>query len=100
MGCRLLHPRRKDAAKFKDYLLPLLFLKRLSDVFDDEIERLAQEFGDRSIAQEIAESDHELLRFYLPPRRPDGALSAAGRPTTGPPTLRDVAHGPATSANT
>ena len=57
----------KDAAKFKDYLLPLLFLKRLSDVFDDEIERLAQEFGDRTIAQEIAESDHHLLRFYLPP---------------------------------
>ena len=57
----------KDAAKFKDYLLPLLFLKRLSDVFDDEIERLAQEFGDRAIAQEIAEDDHSLLRFYLPP---------------------------------
>ena len=57
----------KDAAKFKDYLLPLLFLKRLSDVFDDEIERLAQEFGDRAVAQEIAESDHDLLRFYLPP---------------------------------
>ena len=56
----------KDAAKFKDYLLPLLFLKRLSDVFDDEIERLAQEFGDRAVAQEIAESDHDLLRFYLP----------------------------------
>src|SRR5438309_1905093 len=36
----------KDAAKFKDYLLPLLFLKRLSDVFDDEIERLAEEYGD------------------------------------------------------
>ena len=57
----------KDAAKFKDYLLPLLFLKRLSDVFDDEIDRLAQEFGDRAIAQEIAEDDHNLLRFYLPP---------------------------------
>ena len=57
----------KDAAKFKDYLLPLLFLKRLSDVFDDEIDRLAEEYGDRAIAQEIAESDHELLRFYLPP---------------------------------
>ena len=57
----------KDAAKFKDYLLPLLFLKRLSDVFDDEIDRLAQEFGDRAIAKEIAESDHDLLRFYLPP---------------------------------
>ena len=57
----------KDAAKFKDYLLPLLFLKRLSDVFDDEIDRLAEEFGDRAVAQEIAEIDHDLLRFYLPP---------------------------------
>lgn len=56
----------KDAAKFKDYLLPLLFLKRLSDVFDDEIDRLAEEYGDRSTALEIAESDHALLRFYLP----------------------------------
>ena len=57
----------KDAAKFKDYLLPLLFLKRLSDVFDDEIARLAEEYGDRAAAQEIAETDHKLLRFYLPP---------------------------------
>ncbi|MBS0365362.1 MAG: N-6 DNA methylase [Proteobacteria bacterium] len=57
----------KDAAKFKDYLLPLLFLKRLSDVFDDEIARLVEEYGDRRTALEIAESDHSLLRFYLPP---------------------------------
>jgi type I restriction enzyme M protein len=57
----------KDAARFKDYLLPLLFLKRLSDVFDDEIERLAQEYdGDRKTALDIAETDHALLRFYLP----------------------------------
>ena len=65
----------KDAAKFKDYLLPLLFLKRLSDVFDDEIDRLAQEYGDREVAQEIAESDHELLRFYLPPEARWGVVS-------------------------
>jgi type I restriction enzyme M protein len=57
----------KDAAKFRDYLLPLLFLKRLSDVFDDEIDRHADEFGDRAVALEIAEADHSLLRFYLPP---------------------------------
>lgn len=56
----------KDAAKFKDYLLPLLFLKRLSDVFDDEIERLAEDYGDRATALQIADSDHSLLRFYLP----------------------------------
>ena len=37
----------KDAPKFKDYLLPLLFLKRLSDVFDDEISRLADDYGSR-----------------------------------------------------
>ncbi|MFJ6428347.1 N-6 DNA methylase [Microbacterium maritypicum] len=57
----------KDAPKFKDYLLPLLFLKRLSDVFDDEIGRLAEEYGDREVAIEIADNDHSLLRFYLPP---------------------------------
>ena len=30
----------KDAPKFKDYILPLIFIKRLSDVFDDEVKRL------------------------------------------------------------
>lgn len=65
----------KDAAKFKDYLLPLLFLKRLSDVFDDEIARLAEEYGDRDTALEIAEDDHELLRFYLPPEARWGVIS-------------------------
>jgi type I restriction enzyme M protein len=69
----------KDAAKFKDYLLPLLFLKRLSDVFDDEISRLAEEYGDRETALEIAESDHSLLRFYLPPEARWGIIS--GRDT-------------------
>src|SRR5437868_5888114 len=65
----------KDAAKFKDYLLPLLFLKRLSDVFDDEIERLAEDYGDRATALEIAEGDHSLLRFYLPREARWGAIS-------------------------
>ena len=65
----------KDAPKFKDYLLPLLFLKRLSDVFDDEIDRLTEEFGDRNTSLEIAEGDHSLLRFYLPPEARWGAVS-------------------------
>lgn len=65
----------KDAAKFKDYLLPLLFLKRLSDVFDDEIARLAEDYGDRDTALEIAEGDHSLLRFYLPPEARWAAIS-------------------------
>lgn len=65
----------KDAAKFKDYLLPLLFLKRLSDVFDDEIDRLAEEYGDRGTALEIADADHSLLRFYLPAEARWGVIS-------------------------
>jgi type I restriction enzyme M protein len=68
----------KDAPKFKDYLLPLLFLKRLSDVFDDEIARLAEDYGDRTTALEIAEGDHSLLRFYLPPEARWGSISGRG----------------------
>lgn len=69
----------KEAAKFKDYLLPMVFLKRLSDVFDDEITRLAEDYGDRQTALEIAESDSKLLRFYLPPEARWGIIS--GRDT-------------------
>ena len=35
----------KDAQKFKDYILPLIFTKRLCDVFDDELNRIAKEVG-------------------------------------------------------
>jgi type I restriction enzyme M protein len=65
----------KDAPKFKDYLLPILFIKRLSDVFDDEVARLSEEYGDRDVALEVIESeaeqgtppDERVVRFYLPP---------------------------------
>ena len=82
----------KDAAKFKDYLLPLLFLKRLSDVFDDEIERLAEQYDDRRTALEIAESDHELLRFYLPPEARWAVVS--GRESLDAPDAEDAAAPP------
>ncbi len=55
-----------DAPKFKDYILPLVFLKRLSDVFDDEITHLAKEFGGRNQAEKLVERDHRLVRFYIP----------------------------------
>src|SRR3989442_4070178 len=55
-----------DAPKFKDYILPLIFVKRLSDVFDDELARLAEKFGDRDTALELANEDHSLVRFYIP----------------------------------
>ena len=55
-----------DAPKFKDYILPLVFVKRLSDVFEDEIKRLSEEFGDEETAIEIVSKDHSLVRFFIP----------------------------------
>ena len=37
----------KDAPKYKDYILPLIFTKRLCDVFDDELNRIAAKVGSR-----------------------------------------------------
>ena len=69
-----------DAPKFKDYILPLIFLKRLSDVFDDEVQRVADEVDDLETAKEIIDGDHGLVRFYLPPesRWPAVALKTTG----------------------
>lgn len=55
-----------DAPKFKDYILPLIFLKRLSDVFDDDVARVAAEVGDPGIALTVVADDHGLVRFFIP----------------------------------
>ena len=49
-----------DAPKFKDYILPLIFLKRLSDVYEDDLERLGP-------SSRFVDQDHKLVRFYVPP---------------------------------
>jgi type I restriction enzyme M protein len=48
-----------DAPKFKDYILPLIFLKRLSDVFEDELTQLGS-------TAKYVDTDHSLVRFYIP----------------------------------
>ncbi|MCX7847183.1 MAG: type I restriction-modification system subunit M, partial [bacterium] len=60
-----------DAPKFKDYILPLVFLKRLSDVFDDEIAHLSAQFGDKKtvyalLDQERKRGQVQLVRFFVP----------------------------------
>ncbi len=64
-----------DAPKFKDFILPLVFYKRLSDVFDDEFAVKVTEFGEVEVAHEIIRADHEdalangrkpIVRFYIP----------------------------------
>jgi type I restriction enzyme M protein len=75
----------KDAGKYKDFILPLIFIKRLCDVFDDEMNRIAQEVGSRAKAFRLAQADWKrarasgqtpIVRFFLPlqPKNPDDAV--------------------------
>lgn len=57
-----------DAPKYKDYILPLIFLKRLSDVFGDEVQKLAKDYGGRKTVEDLLKEDHALVRFFLPQR--------------------------------
>jgi type I restriction enzyme M protein len=56
----------KEASKYKDYILPLIFVKRLCDVYDDELNRIAASVGSRRKAFELVKLDKGLVRFYLP----------------------------------
>jgi type I restriction enzyme M protein len=76
-----------DAPKFKDFILPLIFYKRLSDVFDDEFESVVQQFGEEAIARAIIEADHAdalkegrkpIVRFYIPHHDRWGAVRNHG----------------------
>lgn len=69
-----------DAPKFKDYILPLVFLKRLSDVFEDEVKRLAEELGGPHTARKLVEQDRKLVWFYIPEQ---ARWSAIARKTSG-----------------
>lgn len=63
----------KDAPKYKEFILPLIFAKRLCDVFDDEVNRIAQEVGSRAKAFKLVKHDKKLVRFFLSlePKNPD-----------------------------
>jgi type I restriction enzyme M protein len=63
----------KDAPKYKEFILPLIFAKRLCDVLDDELNRIAKEVGSRAKAFKLVKHDKKLVRFYLPlePKSPN-----------------------------
>lgn len=62
----------KDASKFKDYILPLIFMKRLCDVFDDEL-RTKIKAATLSEGRKKAKLDNSRVRFYIPitPKNPE-----------------------------
>lgn len=65
-ACSIRGPQ--EASKYKDFILPLIFVKRLCDVFDDEINRIAEKVKTREKAFRLVKRDHALVRFYLPLR--------------------------------
>jgi len=52
-----------DSADYKNYIFGLLFLKRLSDRFNEECDKLIEE---KDIDEDIAYKDPDLHDFYLP----------------------------------
>lgn len=68
-----------DAPKYKDYILPLIFLKRLSDVFEDELTKLAESYGGRDVVEQLVGEDHSLVRFYLPKQTRWGSIAKQTR---------------------
>ena len=52
-----------EAPKYKDFIIPLIFLKRLNDVFEDELLNVSP---NREKALIKVETDHRLVRFYIP----------------------------------
>jgi type I restriction enzyme M protein len=56
-----------DAARYKDYILPLIFYKRIDDVFSDELARVGKSLGlDEATTIAFTDADRGLVRFYLP----------------------------------
>ena len=62
-----------DAADYKNYIFSILFLKRLSDRFDEEVEHAAAS----GVARDVALSDRDEHEFFVPESARWPALAGA-----------------------
>lgn len=78
-----------DAATYKDYIFGMLFLKRCSDVFDAERERVVGRKVEQGMAREVAEDQYGenpdfYDTFFVPPRARWSFLQAKLNDATEP----------------
>lgn len=51
-----------DAGAYKQYIFPLLFFKRICDVYDEETQKAVEEYGD-----DIVDFDEEDIHTFVVP---------------------------------
>ena len=76
----------QDAPKYKDFILPLVFTKRLCDVFDDEINRIAEKVGSRAKAFKLVGQGSRSSSASTSPSCPRTRMSPSGRSSASSPT--------------